>query len=163
MLFCDPHFCLRLVVVLVQFVVHERGSRIKESLNARRHTRDMVNTSRIVLLVGAVLVLLIVATVESGGGGKGDGKRGRAADKDLTAAADEAADEQLALALQEAENKKTSNSSGGYDDAQIARDEQKKEDEKTKKPKVMPSLVKVKNSKPSDSAVRLYLYLTNIF
>ena len=97
------------------------------------------------------------------GGGKGDGKRGRAADKDLAAAADEAADEQLALALQEAENKKTNNSSGGYDDAQIARDEQKKEDEKTKKPKVMPSLVKVKNSKPSDSAVRLYLFLTNIF
>ena len=136
MLFRDPHFRLRLVVVRVQFVGHERSSRIKESLNARRHTREMVNTSRIVLLIGAVLVLLIVATVESGGGGKGDGKRGRAADKDLAAAAEEAADEQLALALQEAENKKTSNSSGGYDDAQIARMNRRKKTKKTRSPRL---------------------------
>ena len=110
----------------------------------------MNNTSRVVVLLRAILVLTMFAAVKCGGGMKGDGPGGKRGGKSLAnelaaAAADTAHDASLAAQMQAEEDKKSAqNNSGGYSDAAIARDLQEQEEAKvasTKKRKVMPSLI----------------------
>ena len=111
----------------------------------------MLKFSRFVVLLGAVLVLTILAIIECAGPGKGEGgasRRGgsRSAANEITGAAPEQqGDELLAAALQAEEDQKVAqnNNSGGYSDAAIARDIQIKEEEKAasgRKGKVQPCL-----------------------
>jgi hypothetical protein len=111
----------------------------------------MLKLSRFVVLLGAVLVLTILAIIECAGPGKGEGgasRRGgsRSAANEITgAAAEPQGDELLAAALQAEEDQKVAqnNNSGGYSDAAIARDIQIKEEEKAasgRKGKVQPCL-----------------------
>ena len=111
----------------------------------------MLRFSRVVVLLGAVLVLTILAIVECAGPGKGEGggsRRGgsRSAVNEIAGAAPEQqGDELLAAALQAEEDSKVAqnNNSGGYSDAAIARDIQIKEEEKVasgRKGKVQPCL-----------------------
>ena len=111
----------------------------------------MLKLSRVVVLLGAVLVLTILAIVECAGPGKGEGggsKRSgsRSAANEISGAAPELqGDELLAATLQAEEDKKLAqnNNSGGYSDAAIARDIQIKEEEKAasgRKAKLQPCL-----------------------
>ncbi len=97
------------------------------------------NTSRVVVLLGAILILAICATVKCGGGGKGDGpvrrSGGKSVGNELAAAtADTTHNESLAAQMQAEEEKKSAaNNTGGYSDAAVARELQAKEDAKARK------------------------------
>ena len=83
--------------------------------------------SRVVVLLGAIMILAICATVKCGGGGKGDGPAKRSSRNSVgnelaAAAAETTHDESLAAQMQAEEDKKSAaNNTGGYSDAAIPR------------------------------------------
>ena len=84
----------------------------KRISNQKGTATDMLkNTSSVVVLLGAIMILAICATVECGGGGKGDGPAKRGSRNSVgnelaAAAADTTHDESLAAQMQEEEDSK---------------------------------------------------------